>query len=193
MRKINLISVLAIVGLLSGCSTVRLTNGSNEVESEYDCEYSFKKGKGYYLDDGPENPTFDINKNGEPIPKKEKLISAANRPYKIFGNEYSPKTKLDGSVQIGYGSWYGTKYNGKKTSSGETYDMFKMTAASPILPILSYARVTNLENNRSVVVRVNDRGPFLGNRIIDLSFLAACRLDYVNKGTAKLKVESIIP
>ena len=179
---------------LTGCSTVNVNSYSkNEVESDYDCEYEFKKGSGYYLDDGPKKAPVDINKNGEPIPKKEKLIAAANKPYKIFGKDYYPKNKLDGSVQVGMGSWYGTKYNGKKTSSGETYDMFKMSAASPILPILSYARVTNLENNRSVIVRINDRGPFLSDRIIDLSFLAACRLDYVNKGTAKLKVESIIP
>ncbi|UXY17336.1 septal ring lytic transglycosylase RlpA family protein [Chitiniphilus purpureus] len=93
----------------------------------------------------------------------------------------------------GVGSWYGRKFHGQKTSSGEIYDMFAMTAASPVLPVPSYARVTNVKNGRSVVVRVNDRGPFHKGRVIDLSFVAACRLGYAVDGSAEVIVESLGP
>ncbi len=95
--------------------------------------------------------------------------------------------------EVGIGSWYGKKFHGARTSSGEVYDMYAMTAAHPTLPIPSYARVTNLENGKSVVVRINDRGPFHSSRIIDLSYTAAYKLGYASKGSAKVAVESIIP
>jgi rare lipoprotein A len=93
----------------------------------------------------------------------------------------------------GVASWYGRRYHGKPTASGEPYDMYAMTAAHPTLPIPSYARVTNLANGRSVVVRVNDRGPFLGDRLIDLSYTAAYKLDLIAAGSGLVEVESIIP
>ncbi len=102
-------------------------------------------------------------------------------------------TSLQPFSQQGIGSWYGTKFNGLKTSNGDTYDMFAMTAAHPTLPLPSYVRVTNTQNNRSVIVRVNDRGPFHNGRIIDLSFTAAYKLGYVDQGSSPVRVELIIP
>ena len=176
--------------ILTGCSSV------STVSNNYNCDYSFKKtssGGKFYKNDGPLDVPYDIKDISEPIPKTEKLIKAANKPYRVMEQGFVPMTKVEHIKQEGYGSWYGSKYHGQKTSSGEVYDMFKMTAASPILPILSYAKVTNLNNGRSVIVKVNDRGPFLNERIIDLSFIAACKLGYAEKGVERLRVETIVP
>ena len=102
-------------------------------------------------------------------------------------------TELKPFSEQGIGSWYGTKFNGLKTSNGDTYDMFAMTAAHPTLPLPSYVRVTNLDNGKSAILRVNDRGPFYSDRIIDLSFAAAKKLGYAESGTARVKVEGIDP
>lgn len=125
------------------------------------------------------------------VPKVEKPVAAANRPYKVMGKRYVPQTGDKTLVQTGYASWYGKQFHGKKTSIGERYNMYEMTAAHTTMELPSYARVTNLENGRSVIVRVNDRGPFLHSRIIDLSYAAAHKLGYVNKGTARVRVERI--
>jgi rare lipoprotein A len=121
----------------------------------------------------------------------------ANRPYQVMGRDYVPMASVlvDGAPfrQTGTGSWYGRRYHGAQTSSGEPYDMYAMTAAHPTLPIPSYARVTNAANGRSVVVRINDRGPFLHDRIIDLSYTAAAKLGYVQAGSARVVVESVLP
>ncbi len=95
--------------------------------------------------------------------------------------------------QSGVASWYGKRYHGSKTSNGETYDMYAMTAAHPTLPIPSYARVTNVKSGKSVVVRINDRGPFHAARVIDLSYVAAYKLGYIQAGAAQVEVESIVP
>jgi rare lipoprotein A len=111
----------------------------------------------------------------------------------VFGREYVPMTRLAAHRERGVASWYGRKFHGRRTASGEVYDMYAMTAAHPTLPIPSYVRVTHLRNGRSVVVRVNDRGPFLHGRVIDLSYTAALRLDYVRAGSAEVEVELILP
>ena len=129
----------------------------------------------------------------EPVPRREPLNKWAARPYEVLGRKFTPMTELAPFKQRGKGSWYGTRYHGKKGSIGEPYDMLQLTAAHPTLPLPSYARVTNLENGKSVVVRLNDRGPFLHDRIIDLSFAAAMRLGYANKGSADLEVELLLP
>ncbi len=154
-----------------------------------------KNNGGYYMDDGPLDTTgIDFEKILEPIPKVEILHRFANRPYNVFGTDYVPQTDLQQTFsQTGTGSWYGRKFHGQKTSSGEIYDMFAMTAAHPTLPIPSYARVTHTASGKSVVVRVNDRGPFLHQRVIDLSYAAAHRLGYVKDGSAALHVEKITP
>lgn len=153
---------------------------------------------GFYKDDGPgANPPPDLSAIPDAVPRAEPLHRFANRPYQVFGRDYVPMTSnlVDGIPfrQTGIGSWYGRRYHGAPTSSGEPYDMYAMTAAHPTLPIPSYARVTNATNGRSVVVRINDRGPFLHDRIIDLSYTAAAKLGYVQAGSARLVVESLVP
>ncbi len=139
---------------------------------------------GYYLDDGPgDSPPPNLDAIPDAEPRVEPLHRYANKPYTVFGQEYVPDQKLKPYKKRGVGSWYGRRFHGQKTSSGEPYDMYAMTAAHPTLPIPSYVRVTSLANGRSVVVRVNDRGPFLAGRIIDLSYAAAHRLGYATKGS----------
>jgi rare lipoprotein A len=128
------------------------------------------------------------------VPKVEPKSRYGNmKSYEVFGRRYVTKTSSRGHVERGKASWYGKKFHGRKTSSGERYDMYQMTAAHKTLPLPTYALVTNLENGRSTVVKVNDRGPFVGNRIIDLSYAAAKRLDMVHAGTASVEVRSIDP
>ncbi len=126
-----------------------------------------------------------------PCPRPSRCTSYANRPYSALGKTYTPLTATGNYKERGIASWYGKKFHGQRTSIGETYDMYGMTAAHPTLPIPSYARVTNPANGKSVIVRVNDRGPFLHARIMDLSYVAAYKLGYVNKGSAEVEVESI--
>lgn len=111
--------------------------------------------------------------------------------YKVFGKSYKVWDSHIGYEEQGLASWYGTKFHGKRTSSGEPYDMYQMTAAHKNLPIPSYARVTNLDTGKAIVVRVNDRGPFHSSRIIDLSYAAATKLDILKTGTGRVKVESL--
>lgn len=152
------------------------------------------KPGGYYLDDGPgDNPPKNIESIPNAVPKKEPLHSRTNRPYKALGVTYKPMTSYQPYKERGIASWYGKRFHGKKTSNGETYDMYSMTAAHTILPLPSYVKVTNPANGRSVVVRVNDRGPFKHNRIIDLSFAAAYKLGYTSKGSTLVEVEAIDP
>ncbi|MEO7762127.1 MAG: septal ring lytic transglycosylase RlpA family protein, partial [Casimicrobiaceae bacterium] len=127
------------------------------------------------------------------IPRWEPLHRFANRPYSVLGRDYVPATELRPYKERGMASWDGRKFHAQRTSIGEVYDMYAMTAAHPTLPLPSYVRVTNLANGKAVVVRVNDRGPFLHGRIIDLSYTAAARLGYVNQGSATVEVEAITP
>ena len=152
-----------------------------------------RRGGGYYQDDGPgDTAPPNLDATPDAIPKDEPpLRSATNRSYVVFGKTYSPFTDNRAFSQRGTGSWYGRKFHGQKTSSGEPYDMYAMTAAHPTLPIPSYVRVTSLANGKSVVVRVNDRGPFHSDRIIDLSYTAALKLDYINQGSAAVEVTRV--
>lgn len=125
-------------------------------------------------------------------PKPEPITNAGNKsPYVVFGKTYVVMPTSKGYSETGIASWYGTKFHGRLTSNGEVYNMYGMTAAHKSLPIPSYAKVTNVENGRSVIVRINDRGPFHDSRLIDLSYVAAMKLGYANKGTAKVIVETI--
>ena len=148
---------------------------------------------GYYKDDGPGARVPDLASIAEPVPRSEPLNKWANRPYERFGRRYVPLTRVGPFQQKGIASWYGKRFHGNPTSSGEPYDMYRMGAAHPILPIPSFARVTNLSNGRSVVVRINDRGPFHSERIIDLSYAAAYKLGYVAAGSTRVMVEQIVP
>ena len=153
-----------------------------------------KRGGGYYKDDGPGDI---IPENLDAIPdaqpRWEPINRYTSRPYNVLGKSYVPNTSLKPYRKTGIASWYGKKFHGQKTSIGEPYDMFAMTAAHPTLALPSYVRVRNPENGRSVVVRLIDRGPFHAARIIDLSYAAAYRLDYINKGSTLVEVEAILP
>lgn len=153
-----------------------------------------RRGGGYYKDDGPGDEIPDnLDDIPDAQPQLEPLHRFANRPYTVLGKSYVPETRLRPFRQRGIGSWYGKKFHGQKTSIGETYDMFAMTAAHPTLALPSYARVTNVNSGKSVVVRVTDRGPFHADRVIDLSYAAAHRLGYINNGSALVEVEAILP
>lgn len=148
----------------------------------------------YYLDDGPGVRALpDPVSIADAVPVFEPLHPRANRPYEVFGTNYVPLDERRPFVQRGVASWYGRKFQGKPTSTGEPYDMYAMTAAHPTLPLPSYVRVTNLDNGRSTVVRVNDRGPFLRGRAIDLSMMAAHKLGYVEAGSARVEVRLLAP
>ena len=147
--------------------------------------------RGGYLEG--DSPGADVPANLDTIPnavpRAEPLHRFANSQYTALGKTYTPLTTPGRFKERGIASWYGKKFHGKRTASGEIYDMYGMTAAHPTLPVPSYARVTNLSNKKSVVVRVNDRGPFLRERIIDLSYVAAYKLGIVDNGSAEVVVE----
>jgi rare lipoprotein A len=147
---------------------------------------------GYYLDDGPgDHPPANLAQIPDAEPKVEPLSRYGNNPYVVFGREYVPDRSYRRFRQRGTASWYGRRFHGQRTSSGEAYDMYAMTAAHPTLPIPSYAKVTNVANGRSVVVRINDRGPFLHGRVIDLSYVAAWKLGYIEQGSALVELEAL--
>jgi rare lipoprotein A len=175
--------LLLVVLVLSGCSV-----GPKKISS------SAPKSGGYYENDGPPDASVTTTLVTEDaVPRVEPLRVAANRPYAVFGKTYQPMTALAAFTETGFASWYGKQFHGRKTSTGEVFDMMAMTAAHPTLPLPSYVRVTNLSNGRQVVVRVNDRGPFLQNRIIDLSYAAAHKLGYVGAGHTRVRIELILP
>ena len=150
-------------------------------------------GRGAYL--AGDGPGADVPANladiADATPRAEPLHRYANRPYTALGKTYTPQTKTGTFKERGIASWYGKKFHGQRTSIGEIYDMYGMTAAHPTLPIPSYARVTNLSNNKSVILRINDRGPFLHDRVIDLSYTAAYKLDLLGNGSGIVEIESI--
>ncbi len=169
-----LVSALgAILGLvlagLSGCSSLR-------------------KG------DGPPRGQVDFDSIPDAMPRVEPKSPYGNPPsYEVFGQRYYPLETSRGYLARGTASWYGTQFHGKRASIGEPYDMYAMTAAHKTLPLPSYVRVTNLENGRSIVVRVNDRGPFVEDRLIDLSYVAAGKLRVLGPGTAPVEVRALSP
>ena len=141
-------------------------------------------------------PTIPVNVSNIPdaVPKEEPRSRYGNpKSYVVLGKRYYVLDSSKGFVERGIASWYGTKFHGRRTSSGETYDMYAMTAAHKILPLPTYVEVTNLENYKKVIVKVNDRGPFHENRIIDLSYAAATKLGIIAKGTGLVEIRAIDP
>lgn len=188
MKTILTLSAGAITLALAGCGS------SPPVPATKTPPATTAKSGGYYLDDGPEaNPPPNLDTVPDAVPRHEPLHRFANRTYVALGNTYTPQTARRTHREEGLASWYGRRFHGKKTASGEPYDMYAMTAAHPTLPIPSYARVTALDSGKSVVVRINDRGPFHGKRVIDLSYTAAHKLGYVARGSARVRVESLDP
>jgi len=178
---ISIWGVIALALALGGCGSKPFKQAAGT-----------SQGGGYYLDDGPEaNPPPNLDAIPDAVPRVEPLHRFANRTYAALGNTYTPQLDRPAYREEGMASWYGRRFHGKKTASGEPYDMYAMTAAHPTLPIPSYARVTALNNGKSVVVRINDRGPFHSNRIIDLSYTAAYKLGYIAQGSTRVRVESL--
>ncbi len=188
-----LLSVLAAV-LVSACGSTPQRSADTAATPPSAASKPGPRGGGYYKDDGPDAVTPEnLEAIPDADPRLEPLHRFANRPYNVFGQGYVPATELRPFRDRGRASWYGRRFHGKPTSSGEPYDMYAMTAAHPTLPIPSYVRVTHSGNGRSVVLRVNDRGPFHKGRIIDLSYTAAYKLGYVNSGSAEVEIEQIVP
>jgi len=170
--------ILAVIAfILSGCSS----SGS---KTDHSSRYKMKH------DAAPLRAPTTLEMQDAVVTQVVKSASAG-RPYTVLGKNYTPMLDETGYTEEGIASWYGRKFHGYHTSNGETYDMFAMTAAHKTLPLPSFVRVTNTENGKSVIVRVNDRGPFHADRIIDLSYAAAYKLGYYNHGTAKVKLEAI--
>ena len=146
------------------------------------------------VQDGPPEDAGSVDVSGIPDAVPSPIqVPLKNTPYELNGIVYQPMKSANGYTEEGTASWYGMKFHGKQTANGEIYDLYKMTAAHKTLPLPSYVKVTNLDNNLSVVVRVNDRGPFVGDRLIDLSFAAAKKLGYADSGLAHVKIEGIDP
>jgi len=176
-RPLHFLFVLLLAIAVAGCSS---TGGR-------------KKG-GYYKDDGPDaNPPSNLDQIPDAVPKLEPYASGANRPYVVFGQRYVPDTSGQAYKKRGIASWYGKKFHGNSTSIGETYDMYAMTAAHTTLPIPSYARVTSMVNGKTIIVRVNDRGPFHSDRIMDLSYVAAYKLGIIGPGSGQVVVKPSRP
>jgi rare lipoprotein A len=176
---------------LLGCGSAPIAQKTAEAKNKPLVKAAQSAG-GYYLDDGPgDNPPANIDAIPSAVPMRQMLLVRANKPYTALGQAYTPMTHYQAYRQQGVASWYGKKYHGQKTASGERYDMYAMTAAHTTLPLISYARVTNPENGKSVIVKINDRGPFLANRLIDLSYAAAYQLRLSQKGSGQVIVEAI--
>ncbi|MBR9830107.1 MAG: septal ring lytic transglycosylase RlpA family protein [Oceanospirillales bacterium] len=172
-----LIVGLGAVLLLGGCASKDDNAG----------RYSIKQ------DRGPDQ-AIDLSRVPDAVPRAEPPSRWGNKnPYTVLGKRYTVLPSAEGYRQRGIASWYGKKFHGHTTSNGEVYDMYQMSAAHKSLPLPSYVRVTNLDNGRQVVVRVNDRGPFHDDRLIDLSYAAAYRLGVLQQGTARVEVEAISP
>jgi rare lipoprotein A len=143
-------------------------------------------------DGAPRHPPSDLARLPDPVPRVEPKSRYGNPPsYVVFGKTYYVMDRADGYAETGLASWYGTKFHGRPTSSGEHYDMYKLTAAHRSLPIPTYVRVTNLDNQRSAILRVNDRGPFHADRVLDVSYAAAVKLGFSERGTARVRVEAL--
>ncbi|HEX2548968.1 MAG TPA: septal ring lytic transglycosylase RlpA family protein, partial [Gammaproteobacteria bacterium] len=144
--------------------------------------------------DGPPRYNIDVTKIPDAVPKIEPLSKYGNMPaYNVFGKKYYVLSSSKNYKEKGTASWYGTKFHQRNTSSGEPYNMLAMTAAHKSLPLPTYVEVTNLDNGKKIIVKVNDRGPFVGNRIIDLSYAAAKKIGMTGKGTANVEIRAIDP
>ena len=181
-----------LVPLVIGCSS-NSTQPSGVSQSAVVAAAKAKTESRYAIkqDLGPKQHK-DMSNAPDAVPKVEPHSRGGNKSrYEVWGKSYSVMASSLGFKQRGLASWYGQKFHGHLTSNGETYDMFAMTAAHKSLPLPTYARITNLANNKTVIVRVNDRGPFHGDRVIDLSYAAASKLDYRKTGVAEVLVEAI--
>lgn len=182
--------IMLCVTLLTACGGDSATRPEPKTPST--TKPASSGGGGYYLDDGPgDNPPADIDSIPNATLKTEPPLVRANKPYTALGQRYTPSTSYSPYKKKGIASWYGKRYHGRKTSSGEVYDMYAMSGAHTTLPLPSYVKVTNPANGRSVIVRINDRGPFKHDRLIDLSYAAAYKLRLTSQGSGLVEVEAI--
>ncbi|WP_166360462.1 septal ring lytic transglycosylase RlpA family protein [Pseudomonas akapageensis] len=183
---LKLLTYAALTLLVVSCSTSRPTQQSTAVRAKpgLDINRAHKDGAPWW--------DVDVSRIPDAVPTQHTGPYKAN-PYTVLGKTYFPMSDSKSYVASGTASWYGTKFHGQNTANGEVYDLYGMSAAHKTLPLPSYVRVTNLDNNKSVILRVNDRGPFYSDRIIDLSYAAAKKLGYAEIGTARVKVEGIDP
>ena len=173
---------MAILAVIDACSSASPPPAKNPNAGRYSI-----------MQDRAPEKSIDIINIPEVVPEPVVRTIAGNRsPYTVLGKSYFVLPSEEGYSERGIASWYGEKFHGHKTSNGEVFDMYQVSAAHKSLPIPSFLRVTNLDNNRSIIVRVNDRGPFHGNRIIDLSYAAALKLGYADIGTARVQLDAII-
>ncbi len=190
-NHLRILAVMLVATTLAACGSTPRQDGSPTGSAG---STSSPRGGGYYLNDGPgADAPANLDAIPDAVPKAEPLHRGTQRPYVVMGRSYTPMTRIEPYKARGIATWYGRRYHGKQTSSGELYDMYAMTAAHTVLPIPSYVQVTNVANGKSVVVRVNDRGPFIGDRLIDLSYTAAHKLGIIGRGSGMVEVESIIP
>mgnify|MGYP001980479119 FL=1 len=181
-RVFRILYLMAILAVIDACSSASPPPAKNPNAGRYSI----------MQDRAPEKP-IDIINIPEVVPEPVVRTIAGNRsPYTVLGKSYFVLSSEEGYSERGIASWYGEKFHGHKTSNGEVFDMYQVSAAHKSLPIPSFLRVTNLDNNRSIIVRVNDRGPFHGSRIIDLSYAAALKLGYADIGTARVQLDAII-
>jgi rare lipoprotein A len=188
---------LVVVAVLIGCSSPAQHKPGGASSSPPDKPQTTDSQSGRYKgkpnDWGPDKE-IDMSHVPDAVPRYENRTIAGNKnPYTVLGKTYYLMQDERAYIERGKASWYGFKFNGERTSNGELYDMFAMTGAHKTLPIPSYVRVTNLDNRNSVVVRINDRGPFHAGRIIDLSYAAAQRLGITRAGTGNVEVEIVVP
>lgn len=190
-RQISLVLATAIIFAACSNAPQRGTESRN-TPAPIGASPRAPGGGGYLEGDGPgADAPANFEAISDAVPQAEPLHRYANRPYAALGKSYTPLSAPGGYKERGIASWYGKKFHGQPTAIGEIYDMYGMTAAHTTLPLPSYARVTNLGNGKSVVVRINDRGPFMHERIIDLSYTAARKLGIIGNGSAEVEVESI--
>ena len=192
--KLRLVYLLPIVlaAVLAACSSAPPMRGDGSAPGA--SPKPPRSGGGYYKDDGPgDDIPANLDAIPDAVPRDEPVHRASTRPYTVFGQGYTPMTQRGPFRQRGRASWYGRKFHGQPTSTGEPYDMYAMSGAHKTLPLPSYVRVTNLSNGKSVIVRLNDRGPFHSDRIIDLSYAAAYKLGYLGQGSTEVEIEAVGP
>ncbi|HEX5338447.1 MAG TPA: septal ring lytic transglycosylase RlpA family protein [Gallionella sp.] len=194
-RKIAVLALATLVLAACGSAPQRQaeTRSTHAPVEDRNAGTSPVPGSGGYLaGDGPgADVPANLDETPDAVPRSEPLHRYANRPYVALGKTYTPMTVPGNFKERGIASWYGKKFHGQRTSIGEIYDMYAMTAAHPTLPVPSYARVTNVATQKSVVVRVNDRGPFLHDRVMDLSYTAAHKLGIIGNGSSEVEIESL--
>lgn len=181
--------------LLSHCQSMRPAMVTLLLISMVGCSSATGPNAGRYKmrNDAPPLRTPTVTELRDAVPRAEPVSRQGNRTYELFGQTYDILDPDHHYEEVGVASWYGRKFHGHLTANGEFYDMFSMSAAHKTLPLPSYVRVTNLSNQKSVIVRVNDRGPFHGDRVLDLSYAAAFKIGVVDTGTAQVKIETVEP